>query len=93
MSIERDPDAIVDAWLEEGPTWLPDPTRRAIAVSIRTTHRTRRPDRVTRRFSTMNGLSRYALAAAAVVAVAVGGTLLFDVGPPAGVGGDRKSVV
>ena len=32
MTVQRDPDAILAAWLEEGPTGLPEPTRRAIAV-------------------------------------------------------------
>ena len=32
MTVQRDPDAILAAWLEEGPTGLPEPSRRAIAV-------------------------------------------------------------
>ena len=32
MNVQRDPDAILAAWLDEGPTRLPEPTRRAIAV-------------------------------------------------------------
>ena len=44
MTIQRDPDAILAAWLEEGPNRLPDATRRAIAVSTRTTHQSRLPD-------------------------------------------------
>ena len=43
MTVQRDPDAILAAWLEEGPNRLPDATRRAIAVTTRTTHQSRRP--------------------------------------------------
>ena len=43
MTVKRDPDAILAAWLEEGPTALPEPTRRAIAVTTRTTTQRRPP--------------------------------------------------
>ena len=43
MNVQRDPDAILAAWLDEGPDRLPEATRRAIAVTTRTTHQTRRP--------------------------------------------------
>ncbi len=36
MTVKRDPDAILAAWLHEGPAGLPDATRRAIAVTTRT---------------------------------------------------------
>ena len=49
MTVKRDPDAILAAWLEEGPTGLPEPTRRAIAVSTRTTTRRAAPMWVPRR--------------------------------------------
>ena len=39
MTVKRDPDAILAAWLEDGPVALPEPTRRAIAVTTRTTTR------------------------------------------------------
>jgi hypothetical protein len=42
MSAPRDPDAILAAWLEEGPNELPDSTRRAIAAGMRTTAQARR---------------------------------------------------
>ena len=73
MTIRRDPDAILAAWLEEGPNQLPDTTRRAIAVSTRTTHQSRLPVWLPWRYPSMNGMTRFALAAAAVVAVVVGG--------------------
>jgi hypothetical protein len=87
MTDPRDPEAIVLAWLEAGPTRLPESTRRAIAVTTRTTHQTWRRAVVPWRFPPMNGLSRYALVGAAVVVVAIGGLVLLDVAPPAGVGG------
>lgn len=87
MTDPRDPEAIVLAWLEAGPTRLPEATRRAIAVSTRSTRQTWRRDVVPWRFRSMNGLSRNALVVAAVVAVAIGGLVLLDVAPPSGVGG------
>jgi hypothetical protein len=42
MSTTRDPDAILAAWLDEGPTELPDMTRRAILGAIPTTQQARR---------------------------------------------------
>jgi len=38
----RDPDSVLAAWLDEGPTDLPDATRRAILTSLPTTSRARR---------------------------------------------------
>ena len=37
MTTPRDPDAILAAWLDEGPTRLPTPTRRAIIIALPTT--------------------------------------------------------
>ena len=88
MTVIRDPDAIVAAWLAEGPDVLPDSTRRAIAVSTRTTRQARLPDWLPWRASNMNGMTRLALAAVAVVAVVVGGLFVLRPGTqPAGVGG------
>jgi hypothetical protein len=87
MNVQRDPDTILAAWLEDGPDRLPEATRRAIAVTTRTTHQTRRPIGLPWRFPTMNGMSRIALAAVAVVAVGLGGLLLFNRSPQGGVGG------
>ena len=81
MNVQRDPDAILAAWLEEGPTALPEPTRRAIAVTTRTTSQTRLPIWMPLRAPTLNGMTRYALAAVAVVAVVVGGLYFLRPGP------------
>jgi hypothetical protein len=91
MNVRRDPDAIVATWLEDGPTRLPDATKRAIAVTTRTTRQSRRPMWVPWRFPTMNGASRIALGAVAVVAVALGGLFVFNSMPGGGVGGPGPS--
>jgi hypothetical protein len=91
MNVKRDPDAILDAWLDEGPHRLPEPTRRAIAVSTRNIRQSRRPRWVPWRFPNMNGMSRTALAAVAVVAVLLGGLYLFSRAPAGGVGGPSAS--
>jgi hypothetical protein len=91
MSVRRDPDAILATWLEAGPTRLPDATKRAIAVNTRTTHQARRPRWLSWRFSTMNGATRFAVGAVAVVAVALGGMYLVNQAPNDGVGGPSGS--
>jgi hypothetical protein len=85
MTTLRKPDPIIAAWLEEGPTLLPEATRRAIAVATRTTTQHRRAISVPWRLPTMNLFARTALAAVALVAV-VGGTL-YVTAPRTGVGG------
>jgi hypothetical protein len=87
MSVQRDPDAILATWLEAGPVRLPDATKRAIAVTTRTTRQTRRPMVVPWRIRPMTGAARIALGAVAVVAIALGG--LYFLGPTrqGGVGG------
>ena len=94
MTVQRDPDAILAAWLEEGPTVLPEPTRRAIAVSTRNVHRSRLPTWLPWRDPNMNGMSRLALAAVAIVAVVVGGLVVLRPGAdqPGGVGGRGSPV-
>lgn len=88
MTVIRDPDAIVAAWLAEGPDVLPESTRRAIAVSTRTTHQARLPDWLPWRAPNMNGMTRLALTVVAVVAVVVGGLFVLRPGTqPAVVGG------
>ncbi len=86
MNDMRDPNLVIGAWLEEGPTVLPDSTRRAITTSIRTVNQRRgfglrwtRPG---------NTPLRPALLVAALV-VALAGVYLFgrfgsseSVGPP-----------
>ena len=95
MSATPDPDAILAAWTEEGPTRLPEVTRRAIAVTTRTTRQSR-PSRTPWRYPTMNGSSRIALGALAVattaiVAVAVGVMLTSE--PGSGVGSSPRASV
>lgn len=93
MNVKRDPDAILAAWLEDGPTRLPDATRRSIAVTTRTTHQARRPTWLSWRFPTMNGMSRLALGAVAVVAVVIGGLVILRPGTESGgVGGPGSPV-
>ena len=89
MTISRDPDAILTAWLEEGPNRLPHATRRAIAVSTRTTRQSRLPMGLPWRAPTMNGMTRLAFATVAVVALVVGGLFILRPGTeqPGGVGG------
>ena len=81
MTISRDPDEILAAWLHEGPTRLPDQTRRAISVAIPTTTQRRRAMRVPWRYFDMTTAPKFALAATAVVAVVLGGAFLIK--PPA----------
>src|SRR5215212_9201694 len=72
MNVTRDPDAILAAWLEEGPTRLPETTRRAIRVNARTTNQHRQPLGVPLRRPKMNPFVRI-LAAAIAIAVVIGG--------------------
>jgi hypothetical protein len=76
MNVKRDPDAILAAWLEEGPSALPESTRRAIAVTTRTTTQRRHPLWVPRGRPLMNTYARWAVAAIAVV-LAIGGAAYF----------------
>jgi Tol biopolymer transport system component len=67
MNTKRDADTILGAWLEDGPLALPDDTRRAIAVGLRTTpQRRRRLGRLagSRRGSIWPNTLRIAIAAA-----------------------------
>ena len=94
MTVRRDPDAILAAWLEEGPNALPEPTRRAIAVTTRNVHRSRLPTWLPWRDPNMNGMSRLALATVAVVAIVVGELVVLRPGAdqPGGVGGRGSPV-
>ena len=76
----RDPDAILAAWLEEGPNQLPETTRRAIAVGLRSTRQTRRVLDVPWRPNAKNSFARLAVAAAAIVIVAGGALYLLAPG-------------
>jgi hypothetical protein len=72
MNPPRERSAIVAAWLEEGPTELPESTRRAIAVDVRTTRQSRRPAWAPRWFPRMDRQMQVALAAVVVVVVVIG---------------------
>jgi hypothetical protein len=84
MNVNRDPDSILNAWLDEGPTDLPDATRRAILTSLPTTPQERRGRFAPRRFSLMNSTTR--LATAAIAAVVVIGGAIYLIGHRPGVG-------
>ena len=87
-TLPRDPEAILAAWLEEGPNQLPNATRRAIAVGLRSTRQTRRAPRVPWRPTVMHPFARIAVAASAIVIVAGGAFSLLSpsnedvLGPP-----------
>ena len=63
MTIHRDPDEILAAWLDEGPSRLPEQTRRAISVALPTTSQRRRGWSVPWRSSTMSTTLKYAIGA------------------------------
>src|SRR5262245_6683625 len=80
MTTPRDPDAILATWLEEGPTRLPDATRRAIAVSTATAHQARRPIWSPWRYPNVNTYARLAVAAVIVAVVGAAGLALLGPG-------------
>ncbi|HZM74064.1 MAG TPA: hypothetical protein VFC71_11885 [Candidatus Polarisedimenticolia bacterium] len=82
MTIERDPETIVSAWLDEGPTDLPDVTRRAIAAALPTTTQRRRSVWAPWRINTMTPFARTATAVL-IAAVAIGGAI-YVLGPSVG---------
>jgi hypothetical protein len=73
MTQPRDPDTIIATWLDDGPIDLPDETRRAIVVGLRTQPRARQVAIL--RGLPVNSLSRFATAA--VVLLAVGALSIF----------------
>ena len=81
MNAPRDLDSIVNAWLEEGPTRLPDQTRRSIVVALPTTSQQRRAMRVPWRFPPMSTIPKLAVGAVVVIAVLLGGAFLLRSGP------------
>ena len=85
MTTPRDPDAILAAWLEEGPNALPEPTKRAIAVNTRTMNQRRYLKWMPQRSPMMVPLARIAVAAILVVAVLGGAVYLLM--PGGGIGG------
>jgi hypothetical protein len=84
MNPPRERSAVVAAWLEEGPDQLPDSTRRAIAVDVRTTHQSRRHVWFPWRFPPVDRLSLVALAAVAVMVVAIAGLAVSRIAPDGG---------
>jgi hypothetical protein len=74
MSANPDLDAIVSAWLDEGPTDLPDATRRAILTSVPITRRAGRGPFARWTWPSTKGLARLATAAL-VAAFAIGGAI------------------
>ena len=89
MNSPRESSAIVAAWLEEGPNELPESTRRAIAVDVRTTHQSRRSAWAPRWFPRSDRLTLVAVSAVAVMALVVGGLVVrpFASGGDSNVGG------
>jgi hypothetical protein len=85
MTAPRDLDTILAAWLDEGPTDLPDVTRRAIAGALPTTNQARRGPFAPWRFLDMNAPLRLAALAAALVIATAGA--IYLVGPRFGIGG------
>ena len=85
----RDPESIVVAWLDDGPTDLPDATRRAILTALSTTPQARRGLLAPWRFPHMNIFAR-GVSLLVVALVAVGG-LAFLAGSRGGVGGASPS--
>jgi hypothetical protein len=73
MNQRRDPDTIIATWLDDGPINLPDETRRAISVGLRTQPRARRM--ATLGGSSMLPINR--LATAAVMLLAIGALSAF----------------
>ena len=73
MTRPRDPDTIIATWLEDGPINLPDETRRAILIGLRTQPRARQVAIL--RGLPVNPIARFA--AAAAIVLAVGGLSVF----------------
>jgi hypothetical protein len=71
MNATRDADAILAAWLDDGPLALPDDTRRAIAVGLRTTPQRRG------RFGRLGGSTRASSPLALRLAAAFGALALI----------------
>ena len=85
----RDPDEVLAAWLDEGPTRLPGQTRRAIAVSLPTTPQRRSLVGRSWRSVPMSTFAKLGAGAAALAVLLAGGAFLLGpgrsaVGGPAG---------
>ena len=83
-------DLVLDAFLADGPEQIPDRVVDAALNEVEHTHQRRAP-RVPWRFSVMPNSIKIAAAAAAVVAVAVGGLFLLRPGGEPGAGGNQPS--
>ena len=88
MSTDRDVTRIVRSWLEEGATALPDRVLDNVLDQLPATPQ-RRAWWPARRFTEMNSFARFAVVAAAVVAVAIVGINLYP--RPGGIGGPGPS--
>jgi hypothetical protein len=89
MSTDRETTRIVQSWLEDGVTRLPDSVLDAVLDQLPATHQRRATLWPARRFPHMNHAMRVALASAAVVAVALIGISIFrgpNLGDPERVG-------
>lgn len=84
MRAQRDPEAILAAWLEEGPAMLPESTKRAIGVTTRTTRQSRRPRWMPSWATRGIDMTRFVVATAAVAAIVVGGLVAFRPGTHGG---------
>lgn len=90
MNGQRDVDAIIATWLDDGPVALPTATRRAISVGIQTQPRARRMA-ILGGF-TMLPLNRIVAATVVVIAVGAGSVLLMsNRSSDPGVGGPAPS--
>jgi hypothetical protein len=89
MKVMRDPDAIIGAWLEDGPTQLPDATRRSIVAVVRTADQRRRTGLWD--LSHLPVGFRLAIAAAVMFAAIAGGALLLRGATQSDVGGAAPS--
>jgi hypothetical protein len=91
MTTPRDPDAMIAAWIDEGPHELPESTRRAIAVTTRTTHQRRRGFGSPWRPFLMTPFAR-TVTAVLLLAVGVAGAA-FLLAPGSQVGGPPSTAV
>ena len=87
MTPDRETLRIIGSWMEDGRTRLPDHVLDVVLDQLPSTPQ-HRPGWSARRIIPVNGLAKYAIAAAAVVVVAIAGLNLLvpGVGQPGGVG-------
>ena len=85
MNSARDPDTTISAWLDEGPTDLPEDTRSAIVVATRAIHQ-RRPTLLPRRSDLMTAPVRLTAAVAALAVVVVVSAVMLAPRPNLAVG-------